>query len=342
MSEKNIPPNEINQQQTSQQVPIYQNQNQFQYGQVGGYQNPGVGGYPTQQGTSPYIQGNVPYNQQGMNMGMQMAPGMVQAPLPMMNNMLMVPYQIGNPLEILQTAPTAKIKQQIELLEIITGCETKNRYDVFAQIDSRNYFIFKCKEESSWCQRNCCPSENREFKLKWTLPDQQVFAYCDKPFKCTCCCLQRPEMVCRYSNNQQFGRIKEPWRLCSPFFETYDEQDGSKYVLEIPCCQCGFCCRQCCCGKCSDVYGNIYKVDNLSVPVGVVKKKENCIQEMISDANTFIITFPVDATVGDKLNLIACVLLVDYRYYESSGSNSSNARYGYSPGYGYGYRRPYY
>ena len=63
---------------------------------------------------------------------------------------------------------------------------------------------------------------------------------------------------------------------------------------------------------------------------------------MISDANTFIITFPVDATVGDKLNLIACVLLVDYRYYETSGSNSSNARYGYSPGYGYGYRRPYY
>ena len=115
MTEKNIPPNEINQQQIAQQVPIYQNQNQFQYGQVGGYQNPGVGGYPTQQGTSPYIQGNVPYNQQGMNMGMQMAPGMGQAPLPMMNNMLMVPYQIGNPLEILKTAPTAKIKQQIEL-----------------------------------------------------------------------------------------------------------------------------------------------------------------------------------------------------------------------------------
>ena len=39
-------------------------------------------------------------------------------------------------------APTAKIKQQIELLEIITGCETKNRYDVFAQIDSINYFIY--------------------------------------------------------------------------------------------------------------------------------------------------------------------------------------------------------
>ena len=59
---------------------------------------------------------------------------------------------------------------------------------------------------------------------------------------------------------------------------------------------------------------------------------------MISDANTFIITFPVDATVGDKLNLIACVLLVDYRYYESSGSNTSNTGYGY----GYGYGRPYY
>ena len=78
----------------------------------------------------------------------------------------------------------------------------------------------------------------------------------------------------------------------------------------------------------------------------LLKKKENCLQEMISDANTFIITFPVDATVGDKLNLIACVLLVDYRYYENDGGNSRSSGYGYRPGYrvgyGPGYGRAYY
>ena len=310
--------------QNNQQVPIYQNQNQ--YGQTGGYP---MQGYPSQMGASPYMGGGMVYNPQ-MGTGMQMMPGA----LPMLNMQIMAPYQVGDPLEILKTAPTAKIKQQIELLEIVTGCETKNRYDVFAQINGQNYYIFKCKEDSSWYQRNCCPADNREFNLRWTLPNQQIFALCDKPFKCTCCCLQRPEMLCRFKNNQQFGRIKEPWRLCSPFFETYDEADGSKYALEIPCCQCGFCCRNCCCGKCSEVFGNIYKVENLSVPVGVVKKKENCIQEMISDANTFIITFPVDATIGDKLNLIACVLLIDYRYYETSGGSNQ--------GTGYGYRRTYY
>ena len=66
------------------------------------------------------------------------------------------------------------------------------------------------------------------------------------------------------------------------------------------------------------LWENIYKYNDLEHPVGVVKKKEKCIQETITDANTFI-TFPVDANVYDKMNLISAVLMVDYRYYEERG-----------------------
>ena len=238
-----------------------------------------------------------------------MQPGMMQ---PMYG---MIP---PDPLQILEKVPVVKIKQQIEWLEMISGCETKNRYLVYAKINEQNYFLFKCKEQSGWCMRNCCPSHCREFNLNLTKPNQEKFAILERPFKCTCCCCNRPVMACKYKDGRQFGRIYEPFRCCSPLFETYDEGDHSKYYLEIPYCQCGFCCRGCGCGKCNEVFANIYKDSNLTTPVGVVKKKEKCIQETITDANTFI-TFPVDTNVYDKMNLISAVLMVDYRYYEERG-----------------------
>ncbi len=246
--------------------------------------------------------------QQGMMTGMMSG---------MMPNMMMPIY---DPIKILETSPIAKVKQQIEFLELVTSCETKNRYDVYAKINEQNVFLFRCKEQSEWCMRNCCPGNCREFNLKLTLPNQQKFAILERPFKCTCCCCNRPLMTCKFTDGTQFGRIKEPFRYCSPLFETYDEEDHSKYYLEIPYCQSGFCCRKSCCGKCNEVYGNIYNNRSLSNPVGVIKKKEKCVQETISDANTFVITFPVDATVNDKLNLIATVLMIDYRYFEENAN----------------------
>ena len=265
------------------------------------------------------------YPQGMMQPVMMMQPGMM--PNMMLQGMLvpqgiMLP-NIGyttDPLVILDNAPVVKIRQQIEWLEIVTCCETKNRYDVYARINEQNVFLFKCKEQSGWCMRNCCPGNCREFNLKLTLPNQQKFAILERPYKCTCCCCNRPTMTCKFTDGNQFGRIREPFRACSPLFETYDESDQSKYYLEIPCCQCGFCCRMGTCGKCSEVYGNIYEDPSLTTPVGVIKKKEKCAQEMISDANTFFITFPVNATRNDKLNLIATVLMVDYRYYEDNAN----------------------
>ena len=249
--------------------------------------------------------------QQGMMTGMMSG---------MMPNMMMPIY---DPIKILETSPIAKVKQQIEFLELVTSCETKNRYDVYAKINEQNVFLFRCKEQSEWCMRNCCPGNCREFNLKLTLPNQQKFAILERPFKCTCCCCNRPMMTCKLSNGEQFGKVKEPYRLCSPFFEIYDENNNKKFGLEIPCCQCGFCCRDNCYGKCYEVFGNIYKINDLEHPIGIIKKKEKCLQETITDANTFLITFPVDANVYDKLNLISAVLMIDYRYYEENSCSEN-------------------
>ena len=230
---------------------------------------------------------------------------MVQQPMTLQPGMMANGIQIGDPMEILIKAPSAKIIQQIELLEIVSECETNNRYDVFCEMNGVKYFCFRCKEDSSWCMRNMCPSDLRSFKI------HMMF---------TCCCCARPIVKGTFSNGQPFGTINQPFTCCSPLFEAVDETDGSKYSVEIPYCQCGFMCRSNCCGKCSEVNGNIYKENDLTHPVGSFKKVENCVLEMITDANSFEIIFPTDATVGDKLNILATVILIDYRFYESNAN----------------------
>ena len=250
---------------------------------------------------------------------------MVQQPMTLQPDMMANGIQIGDPMEILIKAPAAKIVQQVELLEIVSGCETNNRYDVFCEMNGVKYFCFRCKEDSSWCMRNMCPSDLRSFIINMILPDQRKFGILERPFKCTCCCCARPIVKGTFSNGQPFGTINQPFTCCSPFFETMDETDGSKYSIEIPYCQCGFMCRSNVCGKCSEVIGNIYKENDLTHPVGTFKKLENCVQEMVSDANSFEITFPTDATVGDKLNILATVILIDYRFYESNASSNQKS-----------------
>ena len=63
----------------------------------------------------------------------------------------------ADPLFQLSQAKSAIIKQQVELLEILTGCETQNRYHVYITTHSGEFvYLFKCKEQSGWCDRNCC------------------------------------------------------------------------------------------------------------------------------------------------------------------------------------------
>ncbi len=63
----------------------------------------------------------------------------------------------NHPFEELAQAKMAIIKQQVELAEIITGCETKNRYHVYIlKENGEGVYLFMCKESSSCWSRNCC------------------------------------------------------------------------------------------------------------------------------------------------------------------------------------------
>lgn len=284
---------------------------------------------------NPNMQVNVVQNNMGFQSGTPVGINCSFTPINMFGQQMQL---VNEPMIALAQSNVCFIKQQIELLEIITGCETPNRYSVFAKNSfGQTILLFKCKEESECYTRMYCKGESRPFKMKVkhianpNIDDDfmNTFAVFDRPFQCTCCCLARPELTGRFKDDSGaiIGKITEPCTLCDPHLDICDSKGILKYKVHGDCCQCGFCCRSDACGKCSEVIFPIFPahVEDYSInnKIGAIRKVcSGVITELISDADNFEITFPVDATPEDKLMLIGATLMIDYRYYEENPSKS--------------------
>ena len=228
------------------------------------------------------------------------------------------------------------IRQQAQFLEQITGCESPNRYFVFSQSPQAGMkLLFKCKEHSNCCMRNCCPANSREFNMvikhvasaggmndDFTTP----FAIVNRPFKCTCCCLERPEMLVSLgSNNQPLGRIKQPYTCCDPVFAIYDNTGKVRYTIHANCCQCGLICKNNFCGKLSEVIFYIYEEGSyVGSPVGQITKKTATAAELVTSADSYQINFPLTADATLKMLIVVAGLMIDYQYFEESASGNDN------------------
>lgn len=263
-------------------------------------------------------------------MGQQM---LTPYPNPMMNSVFIKGQKFlysTDPLMDLECSNQAVVCQSIDWMEVMTGYETENFYSVFL-IDKNgvNKYAFSCEEQSGCCMRNCCPGNCRSFNItikhRKQFGFQQVealFAKFIRPFKCTCCCAARPEMLGTFTTGATFGKIIQPYSCCSPRFEVGDDK-RIKYIVEISCCQCGYCCSNSCCGMLSETVGNIYSGDDegLNIPKGTITKKVTFFKSLISDAGTWEINFPAAATPEDKLLLIGCAIMIGYRFTEKRGND---------------------
>lgn len=253
---------------------------------------------------------------------------------------------VPDALEEIEKNPEVVVEQKIELLEILTGCETANRYNVYLlDKDKNKKFLLKCKESSSWCCRNCVPSNDRSFTLtvihiknsNKQLDYKKNLADFARPYQFTCGCLCRAKMIGYYGdenaevghknssgkkeiskNARGMGEIDERF-ACGCKIEVRGEDGNIKYKIVGDYCQCGYCCRIASIGKCYEVDFWIYDADadiTTSKPVGNIHKVFKGLTELITDSDAYILTFPRKATAIERLLLIGSVILIDYRYYE--------------------------
>ena len=237
-----------------------------------------------------------------------------------------------DPLAVLGNCAEVKISQQPDYYEALTGCEQANKYHVIAQTPQGQIYLFKCKEKSNWCMRNLCLSSQREFDMDFyhipsevelnakTYPSAFLTAY--KPFKCTICCICRPEMVITLSEGKKIlGTVKHIFTLCDPQFEIYDENNQLKYIVSGSCFQFGFLCSITPCGKMFEVEFNILSPDSPNIIGKIVRKAVKNCGDLATDADHYSIIFPENSTTFDRLLLISLGLMIDYQYFESDTSS---------------------
>ena len=219
-----------------------------------------------------------------------------------------------------------EVKQQVELFEAMTGCETANRYHVFGQTPLGQKYLFKCKENSNCLMRNYFVSSQREFDMDiihLTSADQMqgysnVFAHALKPCRFTFYCLCRPEMTVTLNDGGiNVGHIIHVFTCFDPEFEVYDSNNNLKYIVSASCCQCGIFFANTFLGKCCEATFQIYTPGTKDVVGTIIKKVANS-AELYTDADSYQINFPANADPKDKLLLIALGLMIDYQYFEQS------------------------
>lgn len=240
---------------------------------------------------------------------------------------------IQDPLTELSQCSGAIIRQEVEILEALTGCETQNRYHVFLQSPMGLKYAFKCSERSNGCARCCLSPECRPLHIvvrhiisidELSGDLAKIFVNVEKPCECGCCCFCRPYMDVRLTDsNRSLGRVRQPCTCCDKDAEVYDPVGNLRYEIVGDCCQIGLCCGRTI-EKMSNIRFDIVQNGNI---VGVIRKLSSSFGEFFTKADSYQVSFPPHATPEDKMLFIIAGLMIDYQYFEKNDDSPSSHYY---------------
>lgn len=207
------------------------------------------------------------------------------------------------------------VKQKKELLEILTGFETANKYEIYNNMKQQIFFV---AEESSTMQRMCC-APNRAFQLHVLDNSSQEVAKFSREFACCKGCCWCADGSCGWQIDieaplgHRIGYVRQRTSKCSPHYSIHDQRNTHLFTIWGPCCIC----QDVCCPE--DVEFPITTPD-LRKRVGCVAKQwRGCCAENWTDADTFSVTFPVDLPLESKVLMFGACFMVDYMNFENQG-----------------------
>ncbi|GCB72857.1 hypothetical protein scyTo_0002225 [Scyliorhinus torazame] len=226
----------------------------------------------------------------------------------------MMPLPSGIPdcppgLEYLAQIDQLLVHQQVELLEVLTGFETNNKYQIKNSLGQLVYFA---AEENDFCNRNCC-GNMRSFDMKIidNLGQEVMTLY--RPLKCTgCCCpccLQELEVMA--PPGQPVGSVIQTWDLCLPKFTIQNEKKEPVLKIIGPCCVCNCC---------SDIDFKVTNLDETETVGKITKQWTGLMRESFTDADNFGIQFPMDLDVKIKAVMLGACFLIDYLFFEKNNN----------------------
>jgi hypothetical protein len=214
-------------------------------------------------------------------------------------------------LEYLTQVDQLLIHQLIEMLEVLTGFETENKYVIKNAMGQQVYFA---AESSDCLERQCC-GPARAFSMAIIDNFQREVIHLERPFRCGhCCCpCHLNELQVQSPPGNVIGYVNEIWTCCYPEFNITDAAGTNQFFIHGPVCPC----------KCyHDVEFPILTADRAGQIGTLTSQWSGCAQECVTDAGNFSVTFPMGAPWQTKVLLLASAFLVDFMFYEKSNNNN--------------------
>jgi hypothetical protein len=243
------------------------------------------------------------------------------------------------------------VRQKLELLEAISGCETKNKYNIVQLAegtdipdkpssgwtsglkDQAAYApLLRAKEQSECMERICCPLF-RSFKMEFADAGGTSFFTIDRPFKCDpcygpplCACNQQELSVSDKSGNL-VANAKEKGGCCTSCctrsFIVTDASGKEMYTMKAGECGtekgCNFCAPTC--------FNDAYTIDIFEDGKFVSESHfiwPGCNCAGLTDRSNFLIVFPKDATPEKRVGLVAGMFLIEYAVNEKKSQDQKN------------------
>lgn len=211
----------------------------------------------------------------------------------------------------LRNATMFHVKQKVEILEILTGFETANKYTVKDQAGNKVFYVV---EQTDVCSRLCLPACRPFLLVVKDLRGMDVLRI-ERKIDCTCCCgLLCPDTVTVSTpSGQVLGSIVEKFSCIYPKLDLKDATEKTCLKVKGPFLPMAFC------GQ-----GIVFQVNALNgVSIGAISKEYGgLVREFFTDADSFNMTFPADLDPSMKAVCLGALFCIDFQYFE--GSNSAN------------------
>ncbi|XP_018322587.1 phospholipid scramblase 1 isoform X2 [Agrilus planipennis] len=213
-------------------------------------------------------------------------------------------------LEYLTMIDQLLIKQKVEILEALTGFETKNKFTIKNSLGQKVYLAV---EDSDCCTRNIC-GPIRPFEMKILDNYKNEVIHLHRPLACdSCCfpcCLQSMEVYAPPGN--LLGIVQQEWSLCYPSFSVQNAAGETVLRIEGPICTMSIC---------GDVEFKILSRDGETQVGKISKQWSGVMREMFTDADYFGVTFPLDLDVKMKAVMLGACFLIDVMFFEKTNNN---------------------
>ena len=227
-------------------------------------------------------------------------------------------------------ATKAYIDQYYKISDMFVCCPLYYNYRISLQYDKDAYFLFDTKEYSPVCSHDCCPNQARTFDMEirsYSIDEKMIrkrFATINKPYRCACscccACCSRPTLNVKINGGSNYiGKVVEIRTLCTPTLYIFNKADNWKWKISGSCSQCGYCCKDLCCGMCNNCTFQIYPPgeDPDAKAVGIINKVKMSGKKRKPDYEQVEVTFPGTASCQDKVLIVSACLFIEMLYFQN-------------------------